>query len=428
MKKAVIFDKGKPSDSANNTDTSVSGLIASGVAVVGEGKLALATPYAIYNTDDAKSLGIDAAYDTANSVVLFHHIEEFYRANTPGTKLYLMVVAKNITPSVVFTDADVLYAKKLIAFAKGEIRQLAFAYNPTFTEETPEVITDGLNSDIRAAIAKAQEFALWAFETERPLQVLLEGRAYSGNAAGAVNLKALVTGADIPLEADKVSIIIAQDYDYADALAFASGKKYASVGLALGVLSSIKVNQNIGEVETLNLTNEVTNRYVTAGLSSHQTIEEAETQLETLDTKGYIFPVRYTGITGFRFNNDHVCAPEIVDEETGIMNESTIAYGRTMDDVVRRLRAKLLPKVKTVQPANKETGKLHIGVVKSFNSLGNEVFEDMESEGLISGGATYVNPDSDLLTGEKALEVVFDLQPTGTINTIKGTINLKKSL
>lgn len=110
------------------------------------------------------------------------------------------------------------------------------------------------------------------------------------------------------------------------------------------------------------------------------------------------------------------------------MNESTIAYGRTMDEAVRRLRRALLPKIKSVQPADKVTGKLAIGVVKSFNSRGNDVFEDMEFEKLISGGATYTNPDSDLLTGEKVLEVAFDLQPTGTINKIRGTINLKNTL
>ena len=426
MQKAVEFKKGKPDNSANSQDTSISALIGNGVGVVD--KLVLGVPYAIYSPDDAKVIGIDAAYDATHKVVLSHHIDEFYRANAVGTKLYLMVVAQNITPTVIFTDPDNLYARKLVAFAKGEVRQIALAYNPLVTEQNPEIITDGISSEIRAVIAKAQEFALWAFETERPLQVLLEGRAFSGNALAVVNLRELVTGADITLEADKVSVVIAQDWDYADSLAFASGKKYASVGLALGVLSSIKVNQNIGEVETLNLTNAIAGKYVTAGLSSHQTVEEAESALSTLETKGFIFPVSYTGISGYRFNNDHVCTPEIVDPVSGLINESTISYGRTMDEAVRRLRKKLLPEIKKVQPADRTTGKLPIGVVKSFNAKGNEVFEDMAAEGLISGGATYTNPDSDLLTGQRVLEITFDLQPTGTINSIKGNINLKKLL
>lgn len=425
MQKVVNFNKAKPADSINSEVTSISGLIANGVAVAG--KLVLGQPYAIYSPDDAKELGIDATYDAANSLVLSHHIDEFFRGSASGTKLYLMVVAQTITPVQMLTDANLSYARKLVAFAKGEIRQFALAYNGIFTVEVPETLTDGLSSNIRSAFQAAQEFALWCFETERPLHVLLEGRSFGGNAATAANLKALVTGANIPLEADKVSVIIAQDYDYAESLAFASGKKYASVGLALGILSSIRVNQNLGEVETLNLTNATKGKYVNAGLSSHQTIEEAESALTALDTKGYIFPVSFTGISGYRFNNDHVCAPEIVDSD-GVMNESTISYGRTMDHVVRLLRAKLTPKVKSVQPVDKKTGKLAVGVVKNFNQIGNDVFDDLEAAGLINAGQTYTNPDSDLLTGERALEVDFILQPTGTINLIKGTIALKKSL
>lgn len=427
MNNAVIFTKGRPSDSAGNRDPSVSALIVIGGAAV-PGKLAIAKPYVLYGLQDAKEIGIDPAYDMNYSVVLFHHIQEFYRANQKGAKLYLIVLPANISPSEVLKDPDALYARKLITFAKGEIRQLALAYNPVVSPDKPEVITDGFNGEIRGAIAKAQELAVWAFETERPLQILLEGRAYNGNPAGAVNLKELTTGAGVALNAEKVSVVIAQDWDYAQSLPFAAGKKYASVGLALGVLSAIKVNRNIGEVETLNLTNAITGKYVTAGLSSHQTVEDAEAGLPTLDIKGYIFPVAYTGISGYRFNNDHVCAPEIVDKEAGIINESSIAYGRTMDEAVRRLRRQLLPKIKSVQPADKTTGKLPVGVVKSFNAKADEVFHDMQAEGLISSGKTNTNPDSDLLTGEKALEITFDLQPTGTINKIKGTINLKKSL
>ncbi|MGY0034447.1 DUF2586 family protein [Pedobacter sp. NJ-S-72] len=314
-----------------------------------------------------------------------------------------------------------------MSYAKGEIRQIAFAYNGIFTVQAPETLTDGISSNIRSAFSSAQEFALWCFETERPLQVLLEGRSYGGNAATAINLKTLVTGANIPLEADKVSVVIGQDWGYAEALAFDSGKKYASVGLALGILCSISVNQNIGEVETLNLTNVIKGRFVTGGLSSHQTIEDVEGSLSTLDTKGYIFPVTYTGISGYRWNNDHVCAPEIVDAE-GVMNENTISYGRTMDHAVRLLRTAYTPKIKSVQIVDNATGKLPVGVVKSFNQKGDDVFADMQKAGLISGGQTYTNPNSNLLTGEKALEVDFILQPTGTINKVKGTISLKTSI
>jgi len=423
MNKAVVFTKGTPTENANSFDTSISALIAGGVEVTVDSikKLEFGKVYTLTSIDDAKELlGIDAKYDKDNDVVLFHHIDEFYRMSVPGTKLYLMVVGKEILPVTILEDTAGIYAKKLIIEAKGAVRQLAVAFNPTSTYATTETATNSVNDDVKAAIPKGQALATWAYETERPLQILLEGRAFSATSPTAViDLRTL--------NADKVSVVIGQDYGHASSTDVgAINKKYASVGTALGTLSGINVNQNIGEVETLNLSNATRNKFVKAGLSSHKTIEEAEALLEKLEERGYIFPVSYTGISGYRWNNDHVCAPETVDAD-GLMNESTIAYGRTMDDATRRLRKQLLPKIRSVQPVD-ASGLLPVGVVKSFDSLGDEIFQDMQAEGLISSGKTYTDATSDLLTGDKALKIAFDLQPTGSINKIQGTINLKKSL
>ncbi len=427
MNKAVVFTKGKPTENANSFDTSISALIANGVEVTGADKLKLGQVYTLTSVADATALGIDDKYDEDNKVVLFHHIDEFYRMSLPGTKLYLMVVAQTVKPNEIFDEAHPQYARKLVADAKGEVRQLAVAFNPTATYVATELTTSGFNNDINTAIQPAHEFAMWTYETERPLHVLLEGRAFSATGTSALNLRELEISAGFPLEADKVSIVIGQDYGYASRTKTDSiNKKYAAVGTALGTLSGINVNQNIGEVETLNLSNGLKGKFLKAGLSSHQTIEASESLLEDLDKKGYIFPVSYTGISGYRWNNDHVCSPEIVDDEDR-MNESTIAYGRTMDDATRRLRKQLVPKIRSVQPVD-ASGLLPVGVVKSFDSLGDEIFQDMQAEGLISSGKTYTDATSDLLTGDKALKVAFDLQPTGSINKIQGTINLKKSL
>jgi len=429
MNNAVVFTKGKPTENANSFDTTISALIVGGVD--GD-KLDLDKVYTLTSIDDAKELlGLSETYDTTNDLVLFHHIDEFYRMSVPGTKLYLMVVGQSITPTAILEDATGIYAKKLIIEAKGEIRQLAIAYNPKFVANETEAIEKDLSKKIADAIPKAQDLAVWAYNTERPLHILLEGRSFNFTGTVATsdypaNLRNIKLVDNSVLGADKVSVVIGQDYNYASKFNATTGQKYAAVGTALGTLSGINVNQNIGEVETLNLSNVTKNKFIKVGLSSHTTIETAEPLLETLEARGYIFPVSYTGISGYRWNNDHVCAPVIVDED-GLMNESSIAYGRTMDDATRRLRKKLIPKIKSVQPVDNATGFLPIGIVKSFDSLGDEVFENMTAAGLISGGKTYTNASSDLLT-EKVLKVSFDLQPTGSVNKIQGTINLKKTL
>lgn len=417
--KGVTITKGLIGATASVAAASISALIANGVAVAG--KLVLGTHYTLYSVDDAAALGIDATYDTTNSVLVHHHIAEFYRMAGAGTELHLMVVAQAILPGTILDDATNIYARKLVASAQGAIRQLAIAFNPAAGYE--ETVTDGFNSDIRASIVKAQAFYGWCDETERPLQILLEGRSYSGNETTAINLKQLEIAVGVDLEADKVSIVIAQDYNHADTL-WALGKKYASVGLLLGTVARIRVNQSIGEVETLNLTDAVKGKYTVAGLSSHTKVVDVEASLTTLDTKGYIVAGLYTGLSGYRWNWGHVCAPEKEDAE-GRLNESTIEYGRTLDDTRRRLRIALLPKVKTVQPVDPVTGKLPMAIVRAFEAIGDNVFADMVAEGIISGGKTIVNPDSNLHTGDRALEVNFIVVPTGTIKEMAGSINLK---
>ena len=189
----------------------------------------------------------------------------------------------------------------------------------------------------------------------------------------------------------------------------------------------IAVNQNIGEVETLDLSDAKKLKWLTAGLSNHVKMTAAEADLSQYDDKGYVFAMSYTGITGYRWNNDHVCAPEIVDED-GFLNENTIALGLTMGKAARELRKRLLPKVKTVVPVDTETGRLSTGMVKYFEGIGNGAFDGMAGRGEISGGETIVDPTSDLLIGDKELKVSFIVVPTGTIGEIAGTINLKTSL
>ena len=161
------------------------------------------------------------------------------------------------------------------------------------------------------------------------------------------------------------------------------------------------------------------------GLSNHQTNKEVFAQLQTFEDKGYVFGLAYSGLAGIRINGDHVCAPVVIDSE-GNMNEHTIAYGRVMDDCARKLRTAYLPKVKKTYPVN-EAGKLPTGVIVSLEGIGDRIFTDMENASEISAGKTTVDPDSDLLIA-KELKVSFNVQPTGVLGFLNGTINLKSSI
>jgi hypothetical protein len=404
----------------------ISALIGHGVAVAG--KIALLEIKTLYELADAVALGLDAAYDTTNNIRVYRHISEFYRkpANK-GKKLYIMLVNNAVASgsltvplATIVEDTAGIYAKKLILEGNGEIKNLAFMFNPAATYVGTSL--NGLDTDVYNSIAKAQGLYEWADSVFMPCQILLEGYAFNGLASAAQDLRAITS-----LKAHKVSVVIGQDWDYAETQN-AIGKKMADIGAALGSVAYAKVSQNIGDCEDpiLNLTDATKSKWLTAGLSSHDKVKD-RTDLSTLDTKGYIFGYTVPGLDGVRWNGDHVCGPIELDSE-GNRSEASISDGRTMDKARRGLRAVLLPKVRTTQRIDAETGKLTRGTIEYFNGLGDTVFEDMKSAGECSGGKTNTDPDSNLSVQPRILNVGFSLVTEGQIDAIAGKINLKTSL
>lgn len=387
------------------------GLVANGVAV--PGKAALGTAYMLRRPSDAVALGLDAAYDSANDVRVFRHISEFYRRAGEGQKLHIMLVSQTKKPAEMVSDAKLLAVE-----AGGVISDMAFAYNPASSYS--DVLLNGLNSDVSAAIPALQGFADWADENDMPLHVILEGRAIADDVSTCADLRALVVK-EQPFDAEKVTLVVGQDWTYAETLD-ALGKKFADVGTFLGVVASMLWNRNPGEVETQNLTDAKLGIWTVGGLSNHKKYNEVFSGLETLNDKGYVFPVRYQGIAGYWWNDGHTCV-KIVNDAQGNMNQHTIYYSHTMDMCKRALRLVYLPEVKK-PVALDENGKLPPSVAGYFNAIGDRQFERFASSDLISDGKTTVDGESDLLV-EKVLNVEFAVIPTGCVNEIKGTINLK---
>ena len=404
---------------------SVSALITNGVAVVD--KLVLGVVYTIYQPKDAEDLGLDADYDTTNNVRVYRHISEFYRRAGKGVKVFLMLVDQAITMTVIADDPTSIYSKKLITEGNGAIKQLSIGLNPAAGYVAD--YTDGLDLDVRAAIPKAQALHDWSYENYMPCQIFLEGRDYNpASAAAALDLKAIENTV-----AEKVSLVIGQDYDFAETLD-AIGKKMADIGTFMGDIAAIKVNENPGEVgngeadvvSSRNLTSTTKSQFLTGGLSNHTKINDQQADWITLDGKGYIFPVSIPGTPGLRWNDDHVCAAKVVDED-GYFNEFRISIGRTMDKCAIALRIALLPKVKSIQPTDPTTGKLPIGIIKYLEGIGNRAFERLATAAEISAGQTILDPDSDLVTDGK-LKADFTVVHYGIIDKIEGTIRNKKTL
>ncbi len=417
----VSVEKGKTGSSSSSVDN-ICGLIVNGPAVEPSATAAgvvNGTIYPLTKPSDAEALGLTAAYDKANNVRVFRHISEFYRMAGTGKKLYIAVGAPGKTMKNLIEELG----QPLIVASKGSAFYVGVAFNPA-TGYTPTVV-DGIEDKVREAIAPAQALHEWSWNTDRPVNVFLEGRGLSASGATALDLRNISAGADV-LRATHVSLCIGQDWDYAETQD-AIGKKFADVGTLLGTKASISVNRNVGEVETLVISDAVRGVWLNGGLSSHKKLDEVDADLSDYDSKGYIFGVSYTGVSGIRWNGDHVCSESKVDDD-GFISISTIGHGATVNKASRLIRAKLLPKIKATVPMDSATGKLPVGVVKYFEGIADQAFERMAKDGEVSNGATHVNPESNLFSGEKALEVSFTVVPTATIEKIKGVINLKTTV
>lgn len=385
-------------------------LIANGVAV-GD-TLALETVYTVRRLKEAVALGIDADYDSNNKVNLYRHIKEFFRRAGEGIKLHLMVVAQTV-----MIDEMTTQAKTLATAGDGAIADMTFAFNPA--SDYTDTIVDGLNSDVADAIPVLQAFAEWCAENDMPLHTILEGRSMSETLTSITSLRELVSNYT------KVSLIVGQDWTYADNLGWDLGKKFADVGTFMGVVASQAWNRNPGEVETQNLTDSDAEIWIIGGLSNHKKYIEVFEDLEDLDEKGYNFPIKYRGRTGYWWNGGHTCAEIVLDKE-GNMNEHEIYYSHTMNMAKIALRDVYLDEVKKPIMLD-DDGALTSGMVQYYNALGDNVFEELANQSLISDGETNTDSESDMLIA-KQLDIEFGVIPTGCVNSISGTINLKASL
>lgn len=390
------------------------GLILNGVNIAD--KLQYDRSYRLRRIQDAEAIGITPEYDQTHNIHVYRHIAEFYRIAGAGRVLNILIVDQQTAIKDMISSA-----KLLVVESDGNISDMAFASN--LADDYLETTINGLSNVVYEAVPVLQEFANWCGDQDKPLHITLEGRAVSDTLSGLMDLRNFeitIEGEAVKLEANKVSMVIAQDYSHAKNFT-GSSQKMADVGTFLGIIARAPWNRNPGEVQTGNIQNVPLNTWLIGGLSNHQRYSDVYESLETLNDKGYIIPVKYQGMTGYWFNDGPVCAPIVIDNQ-GNINAHTIYYSHTLDQCIRGLRLVYLPEIK--KPVPLDNGKLPTDMIAYYNAIGDRFFGQLESAGLISQGQTMVDPDSDLLR-EKVLRVQFSVIPTGTISEIIGTINLK---
>jgi hypothetical protein len=200
-------------------------------AVAVSGKLALNTAYLLTSPDDLTPLGIDAAYDTTNSVAVYQQVTEFYSQSGTGAVLWLVGVSKatafaTFVASTTFQDL-VRYTAQ--ADPANRAKMLGFCYDvPAAAQSAAD-----FPADVTATLTALQAAQLDMFNQGYQWSAIVDG----------YNMSSTATPATIGTMATKacpsVSLCI-------------TGTKpngVSAVGLALGRFSRISIGHGFGAVE-----------------------------------------------------------------------------------------------------------------------------------------------------------------------------------
>lgn len=357
----------------------ISGLIASGVAV-GAGAQ-LDTVYMLSSVKEAEDIGLDADYDTSNSVLVYEHIKEFFRVNLSGV-LHILIKDQAKTFKELVEELPTLTDA-----ADGDINQTAIAYNPSVP------VTD--TTALLAAIAEAEIQAAALYSGHKPMLVILEGKGYD-----------VTTPDDFrALNAANVAVMVGQDYSVAQV-----DDTYAAVGTLLGAVSKAGVHVGVDYVRDFNM---LGGTLSIASISNMKLSTLSTSQLDTANDKGAIFFRKHVGIAGVYFNDTPTCT-KLTDDYAFIENI------RTVNKATRIVRATLLPDLGSPVAVDPTSGELDATFVQSMKAaVDKAITEQMPGE--LSGFTFYIDPEQDVLATSR-IDTQLSLIPLGKAREIRSDI------
>jgi len=346
-----------------------------------------------FGIKEVQQKGITAEYDTANSLKVYAHCVDFYRQAGEGAELYLMLVPKTVTMAEVLDTANTDYATKLLQELKGRIKLLGIGRTPDAAYETATTPVEELDPDVIAALLNANVLVKAEQDLHRPMQVLIEGRDFQGNAATVSNLREQT--------ANRVSVCLGwHDHTYAGSW----------LGLVLGKIAGVPVQRNIARVKDGNLG--IQKAYVVTATTpaAKKTVEQyGHGNLKLLHQKGYIIPRAYPSLAGYYLNDDPVATPVTTDY-------NSISRGRVADKVARIAYQVYVREL--LDDFVLEGGKLPTALIKAFEqSIKKQLDLQMTNNAEVSSVTPIIDPNQDVIATSE-LRVTLDIEPVGTARKI----------
>ncbi|MBD2769705.1 hypothetical protein IC235_17585 [Hymenobacter sp. BT664] len=360
----------------------------------------------LYSKRGAQLAGATEADDVTNAALVYEHIQDFYTEAGDGTPLRVLLVPAATTLVQLFTPGHATNTALLnkLKAENGKMRLLGVALNPAAAEVAGPT---GITADLLTAIPLAQAFADAEFDAFRPLDIVLEGRLFTGTTTNAYDLRTL--------EAPSVAVTIGRDSLRAAALVTAGiavASKYAQVGKVLGRLSAMPVQRSIGRVKSGKLAG-ITAAELSGGKLVTELSDGKGGDLDILYNKGYIFPLIHSGRDGFFYNGDATCTARTDDY-------AFIKLSRTIHTAARIARATYLLELLDDVDVDPVTGYLSAIQVASFQNELRKALEDGMGTN-ISSVTVFVDPKQNVLS-TSTIKALVTIVPKGSAEHIEATV------
>ncbi|MFK5948802.1 MAG: DUF2586 family protein [Methylococcales bacterium] len=354
----VSFEYGESAlGGINPTVDGIAGLIVPGIAATG---LALSTPKAVFSLAEVKALGIDEAYDAANSVNAYAEIKDFYSWMGDSAELWIMIVTQD-TLLADICDKTKDIAKKLLLNCNGRIKIWGVAVMRS-AGYVP-VITDGIDADVWAGSANAQALREeMAMDYFIPTRLVLPARAWDGEAANLKDLK------------------LSSENGVQFSMHGKAGSLEARVGFLLGLYAVLSVQRNPGRVRSGDLGLAEGTVYLTDGVNTPETIGAVQ---NTIHDKGYLFPIKRFGKNGYFYNDDPTATSNTDDFVS-------FARGRVMDKVQRLAYGAYIEFINDDYETGPDGSISPVELKRLQGDIDDLVNTEMKSAGEISGFRSLV--------------------------------------
>lgn len=365
--------------------------------------------YEVFSLKEAEALGFKP-YDASNPAgnyengVPHYHIAEYFRMKPNG---HLFIGVKNMALSGNFN-----FIAEVQRRAQGNIRQLGvYTRQRLFTAPADENSPYVLN-----LVADLQNVAELLEQENMPLSIVLQ--------ANATNVEGTVTSLtrlpSILSTYHKVSVLLGQgNSQKVRDMQAANGTEKAVIGCLgtkIGCISNAQVGESTAWVQKFNIAGGDFDTVAlgfgdttdASGSSEHlannHPIESMEVaQLDALEDKGYIFPLKYTGNAGTYFSSDRTASDG---------DFRTISRNRAIDKAKRLVRMALLPTLNESLLIDGQTGNIAYSTIKRFKTLVENALSSMRGTE-ISDFEVFIDPNQNVLATD-TLVVRFAIVPLGT--------------